>query len=194
MKLKYLSQNSKMKKASLKTYNFDLPAIKTCPFADKCKVYCYATKGFYQMPSVKAKFERNLEASKLDNFVSEIQKDIDLLKEKGKIDAIRIHSSGDFYNEDYLNKWIEIIANNQDIVFYAYTKSIPYFNNPELKYTDNFKVIFSEGGKYDHLIEKWDLRKVKLVDQYSSNAMTSDSDDSMILFSDDNIEIIKRWA
>ena len=182
-----------MKKASLKTYNFDLPAIKTCPFADKCKVYCYATKGFYQMPSVKAKFERNLEASKLDNFVSEIQKDIDLLKEKGKIDAIRIHSSGDFYNENYLDKWIEIIANNQDIVFYAYTKSLPYFNNPELKYSDNFKVIFSEGGKYDHLIEKWDLRRVKLVDQYSSNAMTSDSDDSMILFSDDNIEIIKRW-
>lgn len=193
MKLKYLSQNSKMKKASLKTYNFDLPAIKTCPFADKCKVYCYATKGFYQMPSVKAKFERNLEASKLDNFVSEIQKDIDLLKEKGKIDAIRIHSSGDFYNENYLDKWIEIIANNQDIVFYAYTKSLPYFNNPELKYSDNFKVIFSEGGKYDHLIEKWDLRRVKLVDQYSSNAMTSDSDDSMILFSDDNIEIIRRW-
>lgn len=193
MKLKYLSQNSKMKKASLKTYNFDLPAIKTCPFADRCKVYCYATKGFYQMPSVKAKFERNLEASKKDNFAHEIQKDIDLLKSKGKIDAIRIHSSGDFYNENYLDKWIEIIANNQDIVFYAYTKSLPYFNNPELKYTDNFKVIFSEGGKYDHLIEKWDLRRVKLVDQYSSNAMTSDSDDSMILFSDDNIEIIKRW-
>ena len=193
MKLKYLSQNSKMKKASLKTYNFDLPAIKTCPFADKCKVYCYATKGFYQMPSVKAKFERNLAASKLDSFVSEVQSDIDQLKAKGNIDAIRIHSSGDFYNEEYLNKWIEIIANNQDIVFYAYTKSLPYFNNPELKYTDNFKIIFSEGGKYDHLIDKWNLRKVKLVDQYSSNAMTSDSDDSMILFSDDNIEIIRRW-
>lgn len=195
MKLKYLSQNSKMKKASLKTYNFDLPAIKTCPFADKCKVYCYATKGFYQMPSVKAKFERNLEASKKDNFFMKIQSDINQLKSLDKIDAIRIHSSGDFYSYKYLMQWRVIILNNPDLVFYAYTKSIPLFVKMLGDYhlPDNFKVIFSEGGKYDNLIESMNLRRVKLVDQYSRDAMTSDSDDSMILFSDDNIEIIRRW-
>lgn len=195
MKLKLLSQNSKMKKASLKTYNFDLPAIKTCPFADKCKAYCYATKGFYQMPSVKRKFENNLIASKQDNFFMQIQVELNYLKSKNKIDAIRIHSSGDFYSFKYLMQWRLIMLDNPEIVFYAYTKSIPYFEQLLENYTlpDNFKVIFSEGGKYDNKIKELNLRHVKLVNQYSSNAMTSDSDDSMILFSNDNIEIIRRW-
>lgn len=189
-----LTQNNKMKKASLKTWNFDLPAIKTCPFADKCKTYCYATKGFYKMPVVKRKQEANLKASKSDLFIHLMNHEIGELKAKNKIDAVRIHSSGDFYNQEYLDKWIKIVEINPDIMFYAYTKSLPYFD----KYhgtrllPDNFSVIFSEGGKFDHLINARGLRKVSLVDSYSSNALTSDSDDSMIVFSNENIELIKR--
>lgn len=185
-----LSQNSKMKKASLKTYNFDIPAIKCCPFAKDCKSYCYATKGFYQMPSVKRKFENNFLETKKDTFINLMNSEIDLLRSKNKIDALRIHSSGDFYSKNYLNQWINIIKNNPYIVFYAYTKSVPYFIGLELP--ENFKVIFSKGGTHDHLIDEMNLRNVSLVDSYDDR-LTSDQDDSMIVFSNENIQIKRRW-
>ena len=59
--MKLLTQNSKLKKTSLitgkKTLDFALPAISTCPMAGKCKKYCYANKGAYLWPNVKAKHE-----------------------------------------------------------------------------------------------------------------------------------------
>jgi hypothetical protein len=36
--------------------------------------------------------------------------------------AIRIHATGDFYSQSYLNKWIEIAAALPSVDFYAYTK------------------------------------------------------------------------
>ena len=42
----------------------------------------------------------------------------------------RIHESGDFYNKEYTQKWIDIakhFENNENIVFLAYTKSLAYF-------------------------------------------------------------------
>lgn len=191
-----LTQNTKMKKASLKTWNFDVPAIKTCPFADKCKSYCYATKGFYKMPIVSRKHNLNFDATKRPYFINLMNCEIGELKKKNKIDALRIHSSGDFYSQSYLDTWIKIIESNPDIIFYAYTKSLPYFEKYSygLNLPENFKVIFSEGGKFDHLIDAHNLRKVSVGDSYSSNALTSDSDDSVILFSNENIELIKRKA
>lgn len=189
-----LTQNNKMKKASLKTWNFDIPAIKTCPFADKCKTYCYAAKGFYKMPNVRRKHESNLDATKKSYFFNLMNCEINELRKKNKIDAVRIHSSGDFYNQGYLDTWIKIIESNRDIIFYAYTKSLPYFEKYSfgLSLPENFKIIFSEGGKFDHLIEAHNLRKVSLVDSYSIDSLTSDTNDSMIVFSNENIEIIKR--
>jgi hypothetical protein len=37
--------------------------------------------------------------------------------------VFRIHASGDFYNKEYFLKWIEIIKNNPDTKFYAYTRN-----------------------------------------------------------------------
>jgi hypothetical protein len=38
--------------------------------------------------------------------------------------AVRIHESGDFYNQKYLDKWVEIAKRFPDIIFTAYTKSL----------------------------------------------------------------------
>lgn len=189
-----LTQNAKMKKASLKTWNFDIPAIKTCPFANACKEYCYATKGFYKMPVVRAKHESNFMYTRQSNFRHLMNNEIKELRAKNKIDAIRIHSSGDFYSIEYILKWISIMLDNPDIIFYAYTKSVPHFQavNRTIDIPDNFRLIYSKGGKYDHLIDELNLRSVSLVNEYSNNSLTSDSDDSMIIFSNENIELIKR--
>jgi hypothetical protein len=62
---------------------------------------------------------RNLAASKRPDFPQLI-----LAKLKNaKFRRLRIHESGDFYNQVYLDKWIEIIRNLPDFTFWAYTKS-----------------------------------------------------------------------
>jgi len=185
-----LTQNAKMRKASLKTYDFALPAgDKTCIGASTCLNYCYATRGFYKMPTVKAKHAFNHECSKLDSFHQMINGEIATLKLKG-LEAIRIHSAGDFYSREYLHKWLKIITDNPSIDFYAYTKSIPLFINAPIPF--NFKVVYSTGGKHDHLIEKHGLRSCKVVDNYSYANDSSDDDDSIILFSEKPIELLKR--
>ncbi len=49
MKLKFLTQNNKLKKTSKTTgarvFNFGITAVKSCIGALECKKYCYADKG-----------------------------------------------------------------------------------------------------------------------------------------------------
>jgi hypothetical protein len=75
--------------------------------------------------------------------------DEEISKKRG-LKAVRIHGSGDFYSQEYLDKWISIAKINPSIRFYCYTKSLhlDWSNLPA-----NFVVIQSMGGNYDHLID-----------------------------------------
>ena len=159
-----LTQNAKMKKTSIKNntkiYNFSIPAYKTktgkvvCPFAGGCQKYCYAQKGNYtRFPIVQELMEQKYKITKQENFIPLMNKEI----RKKKAKYIRIHDSGDFYSIEYLNKWIQIANTNKEVIFYAYTKSIPFFKGakqgkPIVKVPKNLKIIFSEGSKRDILI------------------------------------------
>ena len=159
-----LTQNAKMKKTSLKNnskiYNFSIPAYKTksgkltCPFADSCIKYCYAQKGNYtRFPIVQQLMEQKYTITKQDNFILLMNEEI----QKKKATHIRIHDSGDFYSVKYLQKWVDIATQNTNVIFYAYTKSIPFFKGakagkPIVKVPSNLKIIFSEGSKKDILI------------------------------------------
>ena len=170
-----LTQNSKMKKTSLKNnakiFNFSIPAYKTksgkvtCPFADACVKYCYAQKGNYtRFPIVQELMEKKYEISKQNNFNSLMNAEI----KKKKATHIRIHDSGDFYSVKYLQKWIQIAEFNPSIIFYAYTKSIKFFVNDlftdtdTLLLPDNMKIIFSEGSKTDELINAREHRHARI--------------------------------
>lgn len=39
------------------------------------------------------------------------------------ITMMRIHEAGDFYDQEYADKWDFVIRHNPDTLFYAYTKS-----------------------------------------------------------------------
>lgn len=170
-----LTQNSKMKKTSLKNnakiFNFSIPAYKTksgkvtCPFAAACVKYCYAQKGNYtRYPIVQEVQEKKYEISKQNNFNSLMNAEI----KKKKATHIRIHDSGDFYSVKYLQKWVQIAEYNKEVIFYAYTKSIKFFVNdlfPDtdtLLLPDNMKIIFSEGSKTDELINAREHRHARI--------------------------------
>ena len=158
-----LTQNSKLKKTSeinkMRILNFSLPAYKTitgktvCPFAKDCIKYCYAQKGNYKYPSVIKGLNNRYELSKTADFVPQMNATIILQRPT----HVRIHDSGDFYSIEYLLKWVDIANANKDIIFYAYTKSIPFFKGtfqgkPIINIPKNLKIIFSEGSKRDILI------------------------------------------
>ena len=148
--MELLTQNSKLKKTSklngIKVYNFGIPAQSTCLWADKCKKYCYASKGAYIWSNVKPAFERRLEATKRDDFPQVMIAEIT----KKKADVIRIHDSGDFYSREYLHKWFKVMESLPQVKFYAYSKSLPLLDG--VKLPANFTLIKSEGGKRDDLI------------------------------------------
>tara|TARA_B110000503_G_scaffold138708_1_gene225428 strand:- start:47 stop:652 length:606 start_codon:yes stop_codon:yes gene_type:complete len=153
-----ITQNSKLKKTSKelgkRVFNFGIPAYKTasgkltCPMADECVKFCYAKKGAYIWSNVKPAFERRYEITKQDDFVDVMTAEI----RQKKAEYVRIHDSGDFYSRKYLYKWIEIMKQNPEIRFYAYTNMVQLMKEVELP--DNFDVTFSDSGKQRHLIDK----------------------------------------
>jgi len=153
-----LTQNAKLKETSkkleLKIFNFSIPAYKSvngetiCKYAKDCVKYCYAQKGNYtRFPKIGQLMEEKYKISKTNNFIPLMNEEI----QKKKATHIRIHDSGDFYSIAYLLKWVQIANDNKDVIFYAYTKSIPFFKGC-INIPSNLKIIFSEGSKTDDLI------------------------------------------
>lgn len=183
--MELLTQNSKLKKTSkvigAKVVNFGIPAYKsqsgklTCPFADECIKFCYAQKGAYIWSNVKPAFEKRYEATKREDFIEVMQKELD----RKKPAYVRVHDSGDYYSEAYLQKWLTIAKNNPHIRFYSYTNSVAMLKGAILP--DNYDIIFSDSGKQKHLIDPATDRHTKIFKSYEdlysegyANAMESD--------------------
>jgi len=158
-----LSENGKMTKAigydgrPVWVRNFDI-ARWSCLSAGICGgSNCYGDKLEKLYPSYLEKVERNGEATKRPEFVDEMDAEVKYTKRtvRDRQKWQRIHALGDFYDATYLLKWIAIMKRNPDVNFYAYTKrvSLVKFVRDRWGLPDNFTVIFSYGGKEDHLID-----------------------------------------
>jgi hypothetical protein len=101
--------------------NWSIPAIKTCPGRSKiCESLCYAAGGFFRMANVKKTYAKNLRSSKGKTWADRLIKE---LKKTPGHEVIRIHVSGDFYDKEYIGKWIKIVKSCPEKTFYAYTRS-----------------------------------------------------------------------
>ena len=170
MTLKFSFYNSKIHKLAKhlglpinSVIAFDLPAGHTCPMADKCKATankitgritdgknmqfrCYAASTEVVFPSARQNRWHNFEELKKSTNMS------GLIEESlpRDVKVVRIHSSGDFFNEKYFEAWCKVAKNHPEINFFGYTKVLPYVkaNKP-----DNFKLVYSYGGKLDDKLE-----------------------------------------
>ncbi|MCK5016682.1 MAG: hypothetical protein KAS32_06355 [Candidatus Peribacteraceae bacterium] len=116
---------------------FSLPAGKTCKGSTElCRKYCYALAPQKMFAAVMNKRDRNFQESKKSNFVKRVCTDLEGYNQK----YFRIHDSGDFYSQAYLNKWFEIAKLNPKIKFLAFTKNfkLDYSERPK-----NLKIIYS---------------------------------------------------
>ena len=179
--LKFGTGNAKLSKDTL---IFDLPAGHACPFALNClaktspvtgkltdgketQFRCFAATGEALSPQARNLRWHNfdtLRSLKTDTKMVEVI--LNSIKAFGKIDKIakvRVHSSGDFFSEAYFRAWMTVAKTLPHIVFYAYTKSLPYWINSLELVPANFKLNASKGGKFDSLINENKLKYVEVV-------------------------------
>lgn len=168
MKSKIFSTNNGKLNHCASQYNlrlvaFDLPAGHTCPAANIChsranregmvngsaiqdfgSLRCYAASAEAQYKNTRDLRWRNFEASQSGDFVNMICDEIQRLG----LTSIRIHSSGDFYSREYVNKWIQIARLNPQVTFWGYTKMLPFYN--VLNAESNMFFVYSIGGLFDN--------------------------------------------
>jgi hypothetical protein len=117
---------------------FSIPALKTCPGSTAlCRKYCYAKKAEELFPNVRSKRTRNLALTKTPAFVDAI---VSELSNNPFMPYVRIHESGDFYNQAYLDKWFEVCRRMPEKTFLAFTKA---FNLDYSKKPKNLKLYYS---------------------------------------------------
>lgn len=158
-----LSSNSELRPDGI--YNWSIPAlaaklsngtnIKTCPNAGACATVCYARNGTYNFSNVKGRHVKNLEYILEDpqGWFAQMLEEVSKPKMRGK--HVRIHDAGDFFSEDYLRMWLKLARLVPEVTFYCYTKEVSMFKRVLSEgCPNNFKYLFSMGGKEDYLIDK----------------------------------------
>ena len=99
--------------------------------------------------------KHNLRMSLRTTFVKHIIADLNQMVVPSKIcrkpyNVVRLHDSGDFYSQEYLDAWATIAATFPRVIFYAYTKSLHLsFDNVPA----NLHIIQSVGGRHDNLVQ-----------------------------------------
>lgn len=97
-----------------------LPAVTTCPGATTvCRKVCYADTGRFRFSSVRRRLQWNLTQSRRDDFAERMLWEV---RQRGVI-VLRLHTSGDFYDRAYAEKWLTILKGARRPRFFAYTRS-----------------------------------------------------------------------
>jgi len=191
----------KIGRSAAKVYSFDILSGVDCPFAHNCKSQaeeqadgsrrikdgphtkfrCFSASQEVLFTNVYKSRKANHDAIHSLETSDEIADALcDALPKDARI--IRIHVSGDFFNLKYLLAWIMLAKKNPHILFYAYTKSLPYWSecSSELQGIPNLVLTASYGGRHDGMIAG-NFRSAKVVfsqEEADKRGLIIDSDDS----------------
>jgi len=123
--------------------NFSLPPRKSCTnckycFQPKIGLKCYAMQGYLQYPVVAKAWDENLRMARRspDKLFRQIEEKLSRYTKK----FFRIHVAGDFFNQDYLDRWIVLCTKFPKIRFLAFTKAfeLDFSGAPK-----NLKIMYS---------------------------------------------------
>ena len=183
--LKMSKQNKKLKQ----TLIFDLPSGRTCPMASECHSYAVLNKDgkltvkdgdnnkfrcFAASQEAQYKNVYNARKYNLDLILESLKGEYgfyrtyelindSIQKHKTRnINKVRIHSSGDFFNGEYLRAWLTVARSMPQLKFYCYSKSLHLFRT-NTSIPDNFFLTASMGGLRDDLIHKGYFKRWAIV-------------------------------
>ena len=164
-----------------KVYSFDLLSGHTCPYAKICFSTVIEDKTgkrtikdgkhtqfrcFSASQEVMFKNAYNLRAGNTEKLRGKTADQMyELLGEFLPQNAgiVRLHVGGDFFNAEYFQAWCRVAFVNPDVLFYAYTKSLPYWVDNQALVPANLILTASRGGRRDDLILTHGLREAVVV-------------------------------
>lgn len=177
-KLKYNAKLNWIKNG----YSFSTLAGVACPFADKCKSQVVETENGRRIKDgkntefrcfsasqellFKAMYEQRKHNLELLKTVSQSTEEMKVLLAKSlpsDAKVIRIHISGDYFNQRYFDAWLELAISRPDVLFYGYTKSVQFWVKRLDRMPPNFILTASFGGTRDDTISEFGLRYCKVV-------------------------------
>lgn len=129
--------NAKLAKGTFAMFNIpasDLICNRTC-------AGCFAISEQTRWPNVSKARQLRYEATLQPDFVLRIKAELSAMKTPPKY--VRIHSSGEFYAQQYVKDWSRIASAFPTIIFYAYTKRLADFDFTPLKSLTNVVIIDS---------------------------------------------------
>ena len=109
----------------------------------------------------------------------------------------RIHASGDFYSQDYFDRWLTVCNQNPFVRFWAFTKSIQFWVNRLGCIPNNLRLQASYGSKQDHLIEKYQLkfaRVFKTKAEALASGLPIDTDDTYAMMGKQPFALVDNFA
>ena len=175
-KLTFALNNAKLTK---RVAILSLPAGWSCPFAKMClakvdritgkltggkhaTVRCFATTPELLFKNVRESRWHNWELLQAAGTVQGMA-DLIVSSLPPSASLCRLDASGDFFNQIYFDAWIEVAKAKPTMIFYAYTKALPFWIKRLGQIPANLHLVASLGGTHDHLIAKHGLRSAKIV-------------------------------
>lgn len=181
-------------------YEFNLPAGWSCPFAQACLVKadrktgkmdvigkefrCYASAS-ERFPAVRESRWHNFEEM-LAGYPIYVPNDAT---------HIRVHASGDFYSQEYFDRWMDVARDYPNIKFWAFTKSIQFWVNRLGTIPENFNLTASWGSVQDELIIKHNLKSAKVYDHpYDVPVWVKiDTDDTLAMSGNESFALLNNF-
>lgn len=183
-----------------KVFTFSTLSGFCCPYAKECESRAIESNGKLHIEDGKHTLFRCFSASQealFRNVYASRKRNWDMLLTTGndaskmadmisasvpkKAGIIRINVAGDFFTKNNMLAWAMVAKNDPNRLYYAYTKSLPFWIAIKNEVPDNFILTASYGGWKDDLIAKHNLRYAKVVfsvDEANQLGLPIDSDDS----------------
>lgn len=178
-------------------FTFSVPSGFTCPLAELClskanretgkikdgpktQFRCFSASQEALFPLVRAQRWYNFDQLRKAGDAESMATLIDLsLPEKARL--VRIHVGGDFFSQEYFDAWRIMAERRPEVTFYAYTKSLTFWERRLGEIPSNFILTASDGGRRDDLIAKYNLRHARVVgseEEARALGLEIDHDDS----------------
>lgn len=187
-------------KLSATIATFALPAGWACPCAKDCQsrtdretgkitdgkhtqFRCFSATNEARATTVRNARWRNFELLKQ---AKTVQGMADLINQSIPfgVKYVRLHVSGDFFNETYFKAWLNVAIANPSIIFYGYSKTLAFIVKYRNQFPANFRLVASKGGTQDRLIEKYNLVFAEVcfsMEEARRKGLEIDHDDSLAI-------------
>ena len=169
------------KRIGKKIYSLDLQSGVSCPNAldcksrviivdgkrkikdgPHCKFRCFAASQEVLFTNLYNKRRHNFLEIKQAKTVKRISALI-LESLPSNCEVVRLHVGGDFFSLNYFNAVRDVARKTPHIIWYGYTKSVKWLTMYEPIPIHNLRLTASYGGRYDSMIDDFNLHSSRVV-------------------------------